>query len=181
MTGGCSTAVAVAAGGSCLLGEMFVPAAGSTGQVIGSLAVTSNSLDMAGSENYAVLTGNVTAEVISVEVVGATVAAGVGSATLSVNVGYTGTAADMGAITVTVNGSSSGVGTPTCSLKPSHEDCTYPYTGTALATMGSYPIAVSVAASGSFLAGTGSATLTVTGSSGSVRQPLHPLAATGRR
>jgi sugar lactone lactonase YvrE len=175
LTGGCATALSVAAGGSCLLGEQFAPVAGSSGLVVGSLAVTDNSLNASAAVQDVPLSGTTAAGAITVTVAANSVAAGTASDTISVIVGYSGTAADTGAITVTVNGSVAGVGTPSCTSKGGHESCEYPYAGTALATAGNYPIAVSVAASGSYSAGSGTATLTVTGTGGHTL-PNRPVA-----
>jgi sugar lactone lactonase YvrE len=175
LTGGCATTVAVPIGGSCLLGEQFAPVAGSSGLVVGSLAVTDNSLNVSGSVQDVPLSGTTTAGAITVTVSANSVVAGAASDTISVIVGFSGTASDTGAITVTVNGSAAGVGTPSCTSKGGHENCDYPYTGAALATAGNYPIAVSVAPTGSYSAGSGTATLAVTGTGGHTL-PVRPVA-----
>jgi sugar lactone lactonase YvrE len=175
LAGGCSTQVTVPIGGSCLLGEQFAPVAGSSGLVVGSLAVTDNSLNVSGSVQDVPLSGTTTAGAITVTVSANSVVAGAASDTISVIVGFSGTASDTGAITVTVNGSAAGVGTPSCTSKGGHENCDYPYTGAALATAGNYPIAVSVAPTGSYSAGSGTATLAVTGTGGHTL-PVRPVA-----
>ena len=173
MSGGCSTAVSVAAGASCLLGEQFQPAAGSSGVVPGSLVITDNSLNVSGSVQYVPLLGTTSAGSINVSATTTSVTAGTASTSITVIVGYSGTTADTGAITLTVNGSASGVGTPTCTSKGGHENCAYPYTGTALAIAGSYPVVASVAADSTdnYAAGSASATLTVSPVASHVSKP----------
>ena len=169
MTGGCSTGVVVAAGASCLLGESFFPAAGSTGGIGASLTVTDNSLNVASAVQYVPLSGTVTAGAVVLDIGSNIVTAGTLSVNLPVVLGYSGAAADQGAITVMVNGSTAGVNAPaSCTLKAGHKNCVYTYTGAALATAGNYTTSVAVAADGAngYLAGSTTGYLTVNGVAG---------------
>jgi hypothetical protein len=90
-----------------------------------------------------------------------TVAQG-GSTTLSVIIGYPGSVAPTGALTVTVNGSSAGLGSPSCVYKTNHLNCSYPYTDSL--APGTYTINFSQAADSNYTSTTGTDTLNVTGS-----------------
>jgi len=178
-TGGCSTAVALAAGGSCLLGETFAPVAGSNGELAGSLSVTDNSLNVAGTTQTVPLSGSTATGATTVEVAAATTTAGAASDIITVSVGYSGAVADAGAVTLSVNSSSTGVGPASCTVKGGHENCNFTYTGTALATAGAYPVVVTVAANGSYPAGAGTGTLVVLPGSEQVRRPVAPVVESG--
>ena len=161
MTGGCSTAVSVAAGASCILGEQFHPVVGSNGVVSASLAITDNSLNVAKAVQLVPLYGTTSAGSITVTVSTSTANAGAATTTIGVLVQYGGTVADTGAITLTVNGSAAGVGTPSCTVKSGHKNCLYPYTGSALATPGVYPVVATVASDSNYAAGSGTTTLSI--------------------
>ena len=163
MSGGCSTAVPVAGGASCLLGEQFQPGVTSKGVIAGSLAVVDNSLNTSGTTQLVPLSGATMAGGVNVTVGTNTVSNGASSTVIGVLVQYGGGVVDAGAITLTVNGSSMGVGTPTCTLKSGHKNCLYPYTGSPVRSNGSYPVVANVAADGSYTAGYGAGTLVVTG------------------
>ncbi len=86
---------------------------------------------------------------------------GTASATLTASIAYAGTVAPTGPVIFTVNGSSTGVGSTTCTGSTSPLTCTAPYSPLSLVA-GSYAITVNVPASGALLASSGNALLTVT-------------------
>ncbi len=79
---------------------------------------------------------------------------------LNLILGYPGTVAPAGTITYTVNGSTAGLGTPSCIYKVKHFNCAYSYTSTL--APGNYTIAFSQAADSNYTAVNGSYILTVT-------------------
>jgi hypothetical protein len=166
LSGGCSTSVNVAAGDSCLLGEQFAPAAGSPALVVGSLAVMDNSLNATSATQFVPLSGTTTAGGLLVAVGSVAAETGTSTVTLAASVGYGGSL-PTGAVTFTVNGSSTGVGTVTCKAKASHLNCTASYdTSTLIA--GNYTITASVPADSNYSAASGNGTLEMRGSSSGV-------------
>ncbi len=82
------------------------------------------------------------------------------SVTLSATIAYTGAQPPTGAVSFTVNGSTTGVGTASCFGSASPLTCTATYTSTL--APGSYPVTVTEAADADYAPATGSATLTIT-------------------
>ncbi len=80
--------------------------------------------------------------------------------TLTLIIGYPGSVAPTGAITFQVNGSTAGLGSPTCAYKTKHLNCGYAYTG--MLPPGNYSISFSQAADSNYTATSGTNTLTVT-------------------
>jgi len=82
--------------------------------------------------------------------------AGTASVLMGFQYDYTRTP-DTGAQTITVNGSATGVGAVSCVYKNSHANCSFPYTGSALATVNGngYAITVAIAAASPYAAGSG--------------------------
>jgi hypothetical protein len=167
LSGGCSTSVNLAAGDSCLLGEQFSPAVGAPALVVGSLAVTDNSLNAGSAVQYVPLTGTTVAGGLVVTVGQESAVAGTSSVTLAATVGYGGSSLPTGAVTFMVNGDATGVGTVTCKAKASHLNCTATYDASAL-TAGNYTIEADVEADGNYSAASGTSTLYVTGVSSGV-------------
>ncbi len=112
------------------------------------------------------LTGS-TGPSLSVTVVGQTIPAGTSTITLGFSIGYGGNTAPTGTPSLTVNGSSTGVGTVSCTAKGGHKNCTATYDPSTLAA-GTYTIKATQPADIIYTtASSGTATLTVTGASGS--------------
>ena len=165
------SAQTLAAGANCTEILSFAP--GFAGSVSGELIFTDNTLNAAGSMQTVVMTG-ATALALSLEVIGQNVPAGTASVTLEFTVGYGGNAAPTAMPTLTVAGSTTGVGTLACTDKEGHDNCMATYNTSGLAA-GTYTITATQPADSNYSATSGTGTLTITGGGSNVKAPGKPV------
>ena len=164
----CSTGVALASAASCNVGADFAPQIG--GPQAGTLTLTDNSLNMAGSTQTMTLSGVATAATPVVVVGSAAVSAG-GTATVSAVVTYQGSM-PTGIFSFTLGASTVPA---TCVASANQETCTATLPATGLA-VGSYPVTGSLASDISYNTAAGTGTLTVVPTS--FAAPSTPVAGT---
>ena len=143
---GCTPTGTVAAGDDCVIAATFAPQTGASGLLVSNVTTTDNSLYSTAAIQNVPLTGSTSAGAITLQMAPATTTAGALSVTMNFIIGW-GAPPDTGAYAVTVNGSSTGVGTITCLQKPSHANCSFAYTNAAVLDLpAQYPTTVTVAA-----------------------------------
>jgi hypothetical protein len=176
LSGGCSTSVLVAAGDSCTLGEQFSPIAGAPATVVGSLAITDNSLNTTSAVQFVPLSGTTAAGTVVVNTGSVAATIGTASVTLAASIGYSGSNIPTGTVTFTVDSSAIGVGAATCKYKASHLNCTAAYDASSLSA-GSHTIAASITSDSNYSAATGTSTLQIRGAGSGVHvSPVTLLA-----
>lgn len=92
---------------------------------------------------------------------------------------YPGTVSPTGAVTATVNGSSSGLSSPSCVYKVKHSNCALVYSATL--APGTYQVIIQQAADSNYMAVTTTATVTVTAPPASqLKRPSAPVRSSSR-
>jgi len=166
-----SSAGTLASGGTCT--EILAYAPTVSGATAGGLVFTDNSLNATAATQSISMTG-ATASGLTVTAVSQNIAAGTASITLEFTVGYGGQTAPTATPTLTVAGSSTGVGTITCTTKNGHMNCTASY-NTSTLTAGAYTILATQPADSNYSTTSATAILTVTGTAPGLRQPTPIL------
>ncbi len=150
-------AAKLASGANCTEVLSYSPTI--AGSVTGNLIFTDNSLNVTGATQTIVETGS-SVSTLTLSVIGQNVARGAGPITLEFIVGYGGNTAPTGTPTLTVNSSTTNVGTIACTAKVGHNNCTATYNSSTLAK-GAYTITATQPADSTYTTAT-SATGTLT-------------------
>ena len=158
----------LAAGATCT--EILSYSPTTAGAVTGGLVLTDNNLNATGSKQQ-IKTTATTVTGLTVTAVSQNAIIATSSVSLEFTVGYGGNAAPIASPTLTVAGSSTGVGTITCNVKAGHNVCFAPYNMSAL-PRGTYTIVATQPGDANYVTTNATATLTVTNAAGqSTRQP----------
>ncbi len=159
-----SSAQTLAPGAACTEVLSYTPTI--AGAVTGNLIFTDNSLDATSATQTIVMTGTTPNAGLTMQAVGQNVPQGTASITLEFTVGYGGQAKPTGTPTLTVAGSTTGLGTIACNSKAGHNNCTATYNTSTLAA-GTYTITATQSGDANYSSTSATALLTVTGSGSS--------------